>query len=81
MYEAGCQCYDNTQLKKIAAGVIQLQLCQIDLTAKDKLIQERLVATESATSELPWWMEPRVMIGGMVVSATIGAGLVYLVRK
>lgn len=81
LYAAGCKCYGHDRLKKLADGITELQTCRLDLTAKDALIKERLVEHGSATPEMAWWQTPPVLVGGVVVSVSLGAGLAWLVLK
>lgn len=76
----GCRCYAPEQLRKIADGLVELQTCRVDLAAKNQLIEERL-KNGPAAAEPAWWQSPTVVVGGVVVSFAVGAGLIYLLKK
>lgn len=67
-------CLTPQQVKKAADAVRDLKHCQIDLAARQKLIHEELLASSAPS---PWWQDPSVIIGGMVLSAGVG-GLMFL---
>lgn len=81
LYKLGCKCYGSEQIKKLASAVTDFKLCQIDLTAKNALVKDRLVEDKSATPELGWWQTLQALVGGVVVSLSFGALLVFLVKK
>jgi hypothetical protein len=71
--EAGCQCYDKLQLEKIASAITELKTCRIAVEEQQKLIQERLVHAPAEAPEETWWQEPRVVIGGLVVTVALSS--------
>lgn len=73
-------CLDAAGQAKIATAIKDLEKCHVDLDAKNQLIHERL-ETFAGAPALAWWQEPSAIIGGTVVSFSLGAALVYYVTR
>lgn len=73
-------CLNPEQQKKLANGVQNLARCQIDLAAKELLIQERMMSFNGAPA-LAWWQEPTYIVGGMIFSFSAGGILTYYLLK
>ena len=71
MNVVGCSCYNPIQLKKMADSIVELKKCQLTLIEKNNLLQERFIKFESAGEA--WWQEPEMIIGGIVVSASLAS--------
>lgn len=80
-YKIGCTCYAPPQLKKIYVGLTTLEKCAVALREKDSYIKDRLV-TWGAGQPVAFWQEPSWIMGGVVVSAGITAGItVWLLKR
>lgn len=74
-------CYTLDDVKKIAGLVTDYQKCQVALTDKTALINEKLMTFDGATAGAQWWQEPAFIIGGVVVSASVASLLtLYFMR-
>lgn len=81
--DAGCRCFSQEERVKFAEGLTQLKTCEIALAAKDALIQDRIVQNPATVPESrEWYQDPRWVVGGIVVSASIGSFLtIWALRK
>ena len=75
-----CRCYTPGERDKIAEAIKDLNYCKMRLRAKDKLVYQRLQTFDGAES-LHWWQEPSAVIGGVVVSFSVGALIGYFATK
>jgi hypothetical protein len=65
-------CYTEEQVGKLAVAITDLQKCQVELLGKQKLIDEKLTL-QPVEAGARWWQEPQMIVGGMVVSFSIGS--------
>jgi hypothetical protein len=80
-YNTDCTCYAPDQLKKIYAGITDLDKCRVDLASKDAYIKDRLV-TWGAGPPVAFWQTPTFVVGSIVVSVGVTAGVTaWLLRK
>ena len=70
-------CYSESELHKLSVLITDLQKCQAELVAKDRLINERLVLPEAAQAGQAWWQTPSFVVGGIVVSASAATILTW----
>ena len=63
-----CICLDQSATDLINQEMIKLELCLEREKAREPLIE---LATR-ASQPSPWWANPSVVIGGVVVSAAVG---------
>jgi len=73
-------CLDSRDQTKISKAIKDLLKCQIDLDAKNKLIDERLITYQN-TPTTTWWQEPSVIVGGVTVSFCLGALVAYSMTR
>lgn len=76
--EQSCECYLPQDIKKIASGLREREACRHELQLAKKFIKE---SENRHTPALSWWQEPGVVGGGMVVSFSVGALLMYSAVK
>lgn len=69
-------CYDAAQVQQIALGLHELEVCQKTLALREKFIESAKLIT---TPETAWWQEPTVVVGGVVVSLSVGLAIGLLV--
>jgi len=81
MLPLGCRCFSPPKLRVIANGLTDLESCRLALEAKNDLIETRLMAPVDRSRGVAWWQEPTVIIGGVVVSATVASFLTFLVMN
>ncbi len=79
MLSNGCRCFSPHKLRVIANGLTDLEACRLALEAKDNLIEARLMAPTEPFRGIAWWQEPAVIIGGVVLTASVASLLTFLV--
>lgn len=79
----GCRCFSQAERAKIAEGITQLKVCEVALAAKEDLIRDRIVVNPATVPEAEhWYQDPRWVVGGIVVSASVGSVLtIWALRK
>ena len=73
-------CYNQEDRRKIAETIINLRKCIIETDQQKILIHERLQTFDGAES-IKWWQEPTTVVGGVVVSFSIGTLIGYLATR
>jgi hypothetical protein len=73
-------CYSYADREKIADTIVQLEKCRVEVAEQDWLIRERLTTFGNA-NEPSFWQDPSFVVGGMLVSFSMGAILTYLVVR
>lgn len=72
------ECYTTGEVEKLAKAIVDLQNCSMALIEKDELIQVKLAKYDAT---IAWWQEPSVVVGGLVVSASIATiATVFLLK-
>lgn len=72
-----CHCFTQPALKKIADEIKKSKLCEIEL----KQLREFTEIHKADAIKIPWYKENSVIIGGMIVSFSVGAIFVYMASK
>jgi hypothetical protein len=71
-------CYSDKELIKLSKAITLYKQCRVELAEKDILINTKLKKYDAAPA---FWQEPSFVVGGIVVSAAVGAGVTwYLLR-
>lgn len=73
-------CYSPPQRAKIAAGLIDLQKCEVDLAVRNDLIKKHLL-TLNGTPQQKFWQEPTFVWGGIVVGVAAGGIITFLAMR
>lgn len=74
-------CYTPEQRQKIADAITALKVCQVDLAARNELIQKNMLTLDGLQPGPSWWQEPHAVVAGVVVSFSVGALVVaYAMR-
>jgi len=72
-------CYTDLEMAKIAGTITDLKKCSLALAEKTTLIETKLAKFDAAPA---FWQEPTFIMGGTVVSVSLGAMLgFYLARN
>lgn len=77
--DTGCRCFPPEDISKIAGLVKDHRKCEASLLEKDILLQNRFI--EFQASGEAWWQEPSVILGGIVVSASLATIVTVLLIK
>lgn len=72
-------CFSKPELDKIAEGLRDLDYCKFDLKEARGFIHE--MGSSPTEAAVDWWQEPEWILGGIVVSFSVGATLGYLAAK
>ena len=71
-------CYEPAQLEVIAQGFRDLDVCRQTLVLREQFIEQAKLAPPP---ENAWWADPSFVVGGVVVSASVGLALGILVGQ
>lgn len=69
-----CTCYTPQQTRNLADGIRDLRLCREQLDSTKRFLK---VHGAKQQALYDWYQEPAVIVGGMVVSFTLGYTLAY----
>jgi len=67
------ECFTQSQSAKIAKAIVGLKVCESQLSQANAFIVNE---SQKQKASNPWWLEPSVVGGGMVISFGLG-GLVF----
>lgn len=70
------KCLDEKQVKALANREIQCQKLSIDLDLTKKAYEDSIKAPHQNEA---WWADPKIVIGGFVVTAALTALVTYAV--
>lgn len=73
-------CYSFVEREKIADAIVSLEKCRVEVAEQDWLIRERLTKFDNANGP-SFWQDPSFVVGGVLVSFSVGAILTYLVVR
>lgn len=71
-------CVSPQEQDKLRDAIVTLEKCQIDLKARQDLLEARLPVGQMAL-DAPWWKDPSFIDGGIVVSFSVAGVLGYMV--
>lgn len=71
-------CYSPEQLAAIAQELQGHELCKKTLALREQFIEQ---AKLNPPPEQAWWQDPSVVMGGVVVSASVGLAIGLLVGQ
>ena len=74
-------CYNVEQRKKIAQAITDLKKCEVDLAARNELIQKNMLTLDGLNPGPAWWQEPAFVWGGIVVGVSVGGLVTFLVMN
>lgn len=69
-----CACFSQEDQRGLAEAVVELEKCQIALGEKTRFVDEQFIRFAGQPGPA-WWQEPHAVLGGMVVSFSLGAAL------
>lgn len=70
------KCLDTKAVKSLANREVQCQKYKSDLDLTQKAYQDAIKAPHNDDK---WWAEPKIVIGGMVLTASVAALVTYIV--
>lgn len=70
-------CFDLVEMKSLATYKKSCDVCKLDLEDTNKTLS---ACAAVGSSEEKWWSDPKFVIGGFVVSFSVGVALATLLR-